>query len=200
MAAVEAAVIAPIKRAGGTPVLIDHVAMRAAQNSPYSISSQRKHAASDVHLRLEASGPPLTRGGAPASFTLTGQKDRPGGIERRGKTRHVGKVTFTPQPDGAVDWRVDLSAPSVNEEQAQLRPTGLMERVSQWTMGQPGLFSKRDVNENVKGNASDMRKAVDVLVGEGYLADLGKGPSQKSFQHLRVYREADDPGAVAGQT
>lgn len=194
VSAFEAQVIAPLKRAGAAIVGADHVAMNAPRDSPYSIGSQRKHAGADVHLRLTPSGPALTRSGPPATFVITGPKDRPGGIERRGKARHVGRVTFTPRPDGTVGYEVDLSPPSAGEARTIFRPTHLMERVSRWAGLQPGAFSKKGVTDSVTGRAEHLRHAVDVLLAEGYLEADGE-----RYRHLRVYQQADDPEAQEGR-
>ncbi|MGE0026875.1 MAG: AAA family ATPase [Thermoleophilia bacterium] len=191
---VEARMFAPLKRAGACVVLIDHVAIHAAKDSPYSIGSQRKHAAADVHLRMVAAGPALMRGGPPAPFLITGMKDRPGGLERRGTNRHVGKVTFTPGPDGAVSVEVDLSPPTPREQRAVWRPTVLMERLSRWAQLQPGTFSKRDADASVTGKGDGLRHAIDVLLSEGYLtADGGR------YRHALPYRQEDDPEAQNGR-
>jgi AAA domain len=190
MAAMEAAVIAPLKRAGATVIGPDHVAIHAPKDSPYSISTQRKHAASDVHLRLTETGTALQQDGPPATFVITGPKDRPGGIERRGQAKHVGKITFTPAHDGRVAYSVDLSPPSAQEERAVFRPTLLMERVSAWAAVQVEPFSKKMVEEDVRGKGPHLRLAVDRLLSEGYLVADGD-----RYRHVRNYRQADDPEA-----
>lgn len=195
MVALEAAVIAPLKRAGAAVIGPDHVAIHAAADSPYSIGTQRKHGAADVHLRLTQTGAALMRGGPPATFVIAGMKDKPGGIERRGTSRHVGKVTFTPGPAGSgVTYDVDLSPPSAQEARAIFRPTWLMERVSTWAAVQPGTFSKRDVDAEVKGKAQPLRTAVDVLLTEGYLV-----PEGDRYRHALRYVQADDPEAENGR-
>lgn len=187
----EAAVINPIKRAGGTIILIDHVAIHADRDSPYSIGTQRKHAAADVHLRLDSIGEPLTRGGNPAPFAIRGMKDRPGGLTRHGNDKHMGRITFTPNDNGAIAHTITLGPPTAHDERATWRPTVLMERISRWAELQPGAFSKRDAEKDVPGKGPALRAAVDALYSEGYLKAAGQ-----RWQHARPYREQDDPEAA----
>ncbi|MFP5450374.1 MAG: AAA family ATPase, partial [Thermoleophilia bacterium] len=190
MSQLEAAAIKPLKAAGATVLLIDHIAIHADRDSPYSIGTQRKHAAADVHLRLDSIGEPLTRGGQPSTFAIRGMKDRPGGIERHGQQRHVGRVTFTPGPGGAVSYSIELGPPTAGEQRATWRPTRLMERVSAWAANQPGAFSKRTAESEVSGKGEAIRAAIDALYAEGYLTASGD-----KWKHAQTYREADDPEA-----
>lgn len=187
----EAAAINPIKRAGGTPIVIDHVAIHADRDSPYSIGTQRKHAAADVHLRLDSLGEPLTRNGPPSAYAIRGMKDRPGGLRRHGKDHHLGRITFTPQPDGAITADITLGPPTPNDSRATFRPTVLMDRVSRWAELQPGPFSKRDAEREVQGKSPAIRAAIDALHAEGYLTTRNG-----RWTHNRRYREADDPEAT----
>lgn len=190
----EARVIAPMKRAGVSVWMTDHLAIHADGDSPYSIGSQRKHGAADVHLRIESGGEPLQRGGQPARFRIRGMKDRPGGMERHGASRYVGRVTFTPGEDGAVATQIDLGPPTPGEKKEMWRPTHLMERVSTWASVQLGTFSKTQVEKDVPGKAQHLRGAVDVLLAEGYLSADGA-----RYKHERAYRQSDDPEAGDGR-
>jgi hypothetical protein len=121
--------------------------------------------------------------------------DRPAGLERHGKSRHVGRLILTPGPDGALAVEIGIGPPTAEEERETVRPTVLMERVSRWAALQPAPWSKKTAEEEVTGQTQYIRIAVDVLLAEGYL-DGG----EKGFRYLRDYRREDDPEDVPDQS
>lgn len=188
--AFENVVVNPLKSAGAAVILVDHIPMSGDERSPYTISSQRKHAASDVHVRVKSVSASLTRGGPPVAHDLLLMKCRPGGIDSHGPTRFMGRITLTPGEDGAMGWGLVLGPPKAKESPGPavaVRPRVVMQRVSEWAHGQPESFSKNEAEKAVTGKAETKRSAIDILLDEGYLSH-----SEEGYRYVRAYRAEED--------
>jgi hypothetical protein len=193
---------APLRKlTAGPTVAIDHVVKNPEARQQYASGTGQKLAAVDVHLGLE-----LT---SPFGLGLTGRaniillKDRPGLLRRHGgkwtpgKGSPLGRLVMKSDGDtGLIRFAIE---PPEATAGAEFRPTGLMEKVSQFVgrnhEGDP--LSKRGIAEGVSGKAEYVRLAVDVLVREGYLVAVPKGRFA-AYLAAKPYRELDDPAANTG--
>lgn len=182
----------PFHRSGATTLLLDHVTKDPDARGRYSIGSQRKLAAVDVHLGLKVNGAPLTRNGGRCEVTITVHKDRAGSL-RRNHHHNGGRLTFTATADGCVDWH--LAGPAANDtadEADTFRPTTLMEKVSRH-LEIAGTDTLSGIERARLGRAEYVRQAVAILVRDQYIS-VEAGP-RRSRQHtsLRPYRADTDP-------
>ena len=173
-------VASPITDAGAAPTLLDHVAKNPDARGKYAYGSERKASGAIVHIGFRLLEP-FTRGGTGRSL-LTTHKDRPGYLPRP----TLGRLVLVSDGD-AVTYRLEDDRSHAGDG---FRPTFLMERVSERLEAQVERKSQRWIEENVTGKGTVIRKALEVLVDEGYVGhEAGRG-----YLSVRPYREADEEG------
>ena len=168
---------------------IDHVVKNAENRGGFAIGSERKVGGVDVHLGFEPLGKKLTRGGR-AFYRIMTHKDRPGFLPR--PQAAVFELHSDPETH-AISWTV---TPPVTQQDADadgFRPTVLMERVSEYLERFGGPASRRQIEQDVKGKGTGKRQAMDKLVEEGYATAFDGARGARLLQHIRPYRQADDP-------
>jgi hypothetical protein len=177
----------PITRAGAAPVLIDHVPKSADNRGKYAYGSERKATGAIVHVGAKLVSP-LARCGTGSTVLLT-QKDRQGFLPRP----TIGKLVLDAEGDTITYRLEDDHSRSVT---GRFRPTVLMERVSRVLEAEVEAQSQTWIEAHVKGKTEGKRRAIEVLVAEGFLArhDIARGGS--AYESARVYREADDEGEL----
>jgi len=152
----------PFTAVGATVVVIDHVT-KAGTGGRWALGAQHKLAAIDgAAYRLET-GAPSGRGrkGTAKIFVV---KDRNGYIRGLAEGTRVAELHLNSETDGSVEAALD--PPETN-----FRPTILMERISDVLAGEPGeRFTRTQVYEGVAGKRSDLQKALNKLVEEGFVA------------------------------
>jgi AAA domain len=178
------AFIEPLRARGVATILIDHVAKRAEKSDNFSIGSERKIGAADVHLGFETVSP-LGRGRI-ALVKITTKKDRFG---------------YLPRPRTAeLELRSDPSTHAVTWEFRQpsdadgWRPTALMEKVSRYLESITTSSEGRDelprstVESEVKGRAEFVRRAMDELIATGYAAERPGAKRARLIRSIRPFR------------
>lgn len=149
---------------GATELWLDHVNKNPDNRNGYSTGSHRKAGLVKVHLQLAA--PRKLSREQPGLITISAPKDRPG-FHRRGPSGRVGDLHLTPDGFGRVEWSLRLGSDAVATE--TFRPTVYMEKVSRLLEQLGAPASKNRIERQVEGKAPHIRKAVDVLVEEGYI-------------------------------
>lgn len=171
-------------------VVLDHVTKNRETRGRYSIGSERKLTACDVHIGLERVQP-FGRGEHGVSKIVV-HKDR-GGHHKHGVygLLHLRSDSET----GAVAWNIDqTTAGLADAPRAAFRPTALMERVSQYLERSYEPASRRAVEQGVTGKAAGLRTAIDVLIREGNVkATPGGAGGAVLLELVTRYRQADDP-------
>lgn len=144
---------------GPAVVLLDHTA-KAVGDGLWPIGSQRKRAAiNGIQLYIETLSP-FSRDKAGAA-RLKCAKDRHG-------HHHVGQIVgtmhVTPDTDSI---RITLDAPQVQEPAADggFRPTVIMGHITDALA--EGPLSGNQIEKTITGKATYIRRALDVLIGEG---------------------------------
>jgi len=179
-------VIDPL-RAGGAGVLaLDHLKKDPTSRGKFSIGSERKIGACDVHLGFEAVKP-FGRGRSGLARIVV-HKDRPGYLARP----KCAELALTSDPEtGCVTWTLTPSEPAPADERP-FRPTFLMERVSRHVEHAGEVQGRNALQRAVKGNAGALRQAIELLVAEKHLAESEGPRNAKPLTSLRPYREADE--------
>jgi AAA domain len=115
-------------------------------------------------------------------------------VRRRTRFAELPEVLRVPLGGGTYGPAI-VQTPSTGDREP-FRPTVLMERVSRYVEAR--VFEERPSMtelEGLDGKAKYLRRAAELLVDEGYLAEE-KGPrNARLFSSVRPYREADDEHA-----
>lgn len=132
---------------------------------------------------------PLARG-ATGLAKITTHKDRPGWLPRP----KAAELALSSDPDThAITWEF---RPAAGDPDQTFRPTVLMERVSAYVAACNGeLPSRNSIEENVKGKRDYVRRAVDVLLVEGYLSERSGARGARLLESVKPYRETEDDAA-----
>jgi KaiC/GvpD/RAD55 family RecA-like ATPase len=169
-------------------ILIDHVPKSQDADPLQAIGSQRKKAAIDGAMYRVTQVKPMGRG-LTGRLTLTTAKDRNGAHALKSKAC---EIEFASSEDGSV-VTVAMGMPEERDDDGHVkRPTVLMERVSELLERNPGL-SGHQIETTVSGKASGIRKAIAVLVSEGYVRAVpmpGRGGGFR-YEVDRPFRDAE---------
>jgi hypothetical protein len=178
-------VIDPLRAKGAALIVLDHLKKDPTNRGKFSIGSERKIGAADVHLGFEVIHP-FGRGKT-GSAKITVHKDRPGYL-RRPKCAEFELVSDSA---GTITWTLTITNVEVNDERP-FRPTFLMERVSRHLETHGEQPSRRSVQSVVKGNAKTLQLAIDLLVSEGYAEEGTGARNARPVRSVKPYREAED--------
>ena len=100
---------------------------------------------------------------------LTVDKDRPGRVRAvSGGAKYAGEAVLT-SLDDTVTVRIDAPDLRPAEERGPWRPTHYMEKVSAFLADFPDGVPKATVETGVEGRSEVVRKALALLVEEGYV-------------------------------
>lgn len=155
-------VVDPITADGTAFLAIDHLPKDKDRRGKFSIGSERKIAAADVHLGFEVIAP-FGRGKNGLAKVLT-HKDRPGWLKRP-KTAEL--VLESAEGSGSVTWNLK---PGEDNDEPVFHPTKLMARVWNYVnMRADSHPSRHQIEEAVRGRREYVRSAIDLLVAEQYL-------------------------------
>jgi 5S rRNA maturation endonuclease (ribonuclease M5) len=178
---------------GAATIVLDHLPKDREARGKFAIGSERKIGAVDVHLRFEAVRP-FGRGRTGLA-RIEVKKDRPGHLPR-GK---AAELELASNPDtGHISWKLTISEQPADDP-LPWRPTLLMQRVSEHLETQPEPVSRNAVETGVKGKAQYIRKALEILIREGYVSEsLAPTSSQtpgrtqtRLVASLRPYRQTE---------
>lgn len=178
--------ILPLWKAGVATLLVDHVTKDAAARGKFTIGSERKVGQADVHISCDALKP-LSRGGV-GLVKITVHKDRPGFLQR--PTAAVFELHSHPDTH-AITW-ISRDPHPTDENTGEFRPTVLMEKVSRFLAEQHSPVPRSTVEDSVKGKASALRQALDILTREGYITETAGAHSARLVHHERPYTQASN--------
>ena len=168
---------------GPAVLLLDHIPKADDAPKGFAIGSQRKRAAIDGAMhRVEVGVAPVR--GKEGHIRLICAKDRSGYWQHGAKVADVTIVDTA----GGITVRV---APPTNVE----RPTVLMERVSRY-LEENGTASRRQVEKEVTGHSGTLRKAIEVLVVEDWVA-MDPRPGKNGGFELRSITPYRDDESVS---
>jgi hypothetical protein len=173
----------PLAQAQVAVAVLDHVVKNPEARGKYSYGSERKHSGAEVHLGM-ATMEHIVRGKTGRS-RLTVNKDRAGyhrdnppGIFRLASDPETGLVKALLVPDESRD------------ADGGFRPTTLMEKISRYLELFPSESkSRHSIETTVDGKAEYIRKAIDVLVAEGYAGEEDGARGARLVHLIRAYRE-----------
>lgn len=160
------AVMVPLRSAGATLIVADHVSKNREQRGNYSIGGQAKLALADAHLGLSVIAP-LQRGGL-GKLKVKTLKDRHGWLARSAIFELNSHVDT-----GALSWTIKGEVDHGDED--GFKPTVLMEKVSRYLEHQSTPSSQRQVEGDVPGKGAYLRTAISLLAQEGYI-ERADGP------------------------
>lgn len=190
------AIVKKFLRLPGKPAVItlDHVPKNQEGQLLFSIGSQRKRAAiTGASYRVDTIKEPAK--GKDGELKLTVAKDRPG---NRPKNTIACHIEMRSLEGGRLEVVAVHKQPSLTDD-GKFRPTGYMQRVSNWLDFHPKA-SARDIRDGVTGKTTVVNEALAVLVAEGYVK-VEPGPRGASMHTLvRPYSEAADDRLSAQTT
>jgi len=180
------ALFEPLRAHGAAVVVLDHLAKDRERRGKFSIGSERKVGAVDVHLGFEVVDP-FGRGRT-GLVAVSVHKDRPGYLLRP----HVADLHLESDP-GTGRITYEFRRPPPADETGSFRPTRLMEKVSRHVESQREPISRNVIENDVSGQRRYVRAAIDTLAREGYLTETAGPRNARRYQSVRAYREAQDP-------
>jgi AAA domain-containing protein len=182
-------------------IVIDHVVKDKEKRGQWPSGTGQKLAKAHVHYGFNLY--------KPFGICMTGRayirllKDKPGGNKSHGGPWKQGEgqsfASFTVQSariKTRAGERIETKVALISDGtvRGEFRPTILMERVSDYlslpTTNIPA--SKTGIEGGVKGKAEDIRKALDVLVEEKFVA-VNKDKKWPTFTVLKPYKVDEDP-------
>lgn len=192
------------RETGAATVVIDHVTKASDTRGRFAVGSQAKMNALDGAAYVVEVEQPLGLG-LRGVVSLRIAKDRPGTVRpscgtyrKTDRTQLAARVVFDATgDDGRTEVTVEAPTSRVGQESSEAdrwRPTGLMERVSDWlaTVVEPATV--KDIAANVGGSRREyVVAAIDALVSEGFVTVANGGRNRKLHTLARPYRQADDP-------
>ncbi len=172
----------PICDAGAAPCLLDHVVKNTENRGKYSYGSERKASGAIVHIGFKSLE--ILRQGGSGRSLLTVHKDRPGYLQRPTLGRLIMDATgdtieYALQPDQG------------HTDDGGFRPTVLMEKISRQLERETEPLSTKQIEEIKLGKAEYVRKALEELVEDDYLARQDGARGARLYTTIRPYREAD---------
>lgn len=180
---------------GAAVVMVDHVTKSTDGRGRFAIGGQAKLAMITGAAYSVEVEQPLGRGLRGVIRLMVG-KDRPGYV--RG---HAGPMQGSSRTQEAARVIVDsldadrrpevrITAPDHVEEENGFRPTGLMTKVSKYLETSDGAsISQSVLLDGVGGTNRDMtRRAIDMLVVEGYVSRRAGPRNAKLYDLIRPFR------------
>jgi hypothetical protein len=175
----------PLADQGAAVLMLDHVVKDREGRGRFAIGAQHKLAGIDGAAYSLEVIQPFGRGMQGVS-RLTVTKDRPGFVRPASLYgKGAGDVHLRSFGDGGVEVSI---RPALGGE--NFRPTFLMERVSRYleTLSEP--VSTNQIEQTVPGKGSAVRRAVDVLIAEGFVRRFPGPRSANLHELLKPFREA----------
>jgi hypothetical protein len=158
--------IRPLWRHGITTIAVDHVVKNPDNRGRFSIGSERKLGAVDVHLGLKAQKQ-LHRG-ASGLVTISTHKDRPAHLERpaAAELELVSNVATH-----GITWRFRRPAAVASSDDNTWRPTVYMEKVSAYLQRQAAPVNRGTIYKDVGGRREYVVQAIDFLLLDGHATE-----------------------------
>ena len=176
---------------GPAVLQIDHVVKDSERQGRWAIGAGHKLAGLDGAAYGVKVIEPFGRGKA-GRARITINKDRPGAVREHANGSIVAELVLD-STGNALLARLDEPTTAPRGPDGELRPTHLMEKVSQVVEEHPGT-SGRQIEAAVKGKAEYIRLALKTLVIEGFIT-TENGPRGAVYYHCETpFRE--DPDAT----
>lgn len=176
--------IRPLWRDGIATIAIDHVVKNNKNRGTFSIGSERKLGAVDVHLGLRAIRQ-LHRG-ATGLIRVTTHKDRPAHLARP----HAADIELHSDPaTHRITWEIRPTADPGDDPAGGWRPTVLMERVSRYLEQQTDTVPVTVIYRDVRGKRDYLVEAVAFLVGDGYADEAPGNRRSRQIRSVKPYRD-----------
>jgi AAA domain/Toprim-like len=177
--------VAPFCRADAAAVLTDHVVKLREARGRYAYGSERKATGCDLHLGLRVIEP-FGRGRR-GRARITVNRDRVGFLEKPSTGLFV---LDSDEQTGRLAWTIE--AGHERDQEGEFRPTGYMEKVSDYLERFGGPASRKQIETDVEGKAKHIRAAIDVLVREEFAVEVPGERNARMVKHFRPFREADE--------
>lgn len=178
----------PLADAGSCVLVLDHVVKAKDDRGRYALGSQAKLATiSGANYVVEATTPFARGTGGKLKITVT--KDRPGHV--RGRAGHSGVVgmVHVRSEEGRLSFEIH---PETRQEDGRFRPTILMERVSCYLDGKAEPVTQNQIEADVTGKASVLRKALQCLLDEGHV-ELVAGGRYPRYTSVTAFHHQEAP-------
>lgn len=173
--------ITPLWKAEIATLLVDHVTKNVDTRGKFTIGSERKLGAADVHLGLEAIET-ISRGGA-GLIKIHVHKDRPGFLQRP----HACLVGLQSDPEThQIRWQIK----NADSAHGGFRPTRLMEKVSK--LIEQTALTRADIHDHKLGKKIGVVAAIDRLLEENYATEIVPGKKGTKISSNRPYREENE--------
>jgi hypothetical protein len=177
--------VTPLWKRGLSTLVIDHVTKSRESRGRYSIGSERKLGGVDVHLGFERVKT-LSRG-TDGLMRLVVHKDRRGFLTR---PTAADLVLQSDPLTHAITWQ--FRPPTSETTGDEWRPTGLMEKVSNYLQRQREPVSRSQICRDVKGKREYLLAAIDHLVLEGHAAETAGDRNAKLVAYLHPFPPVPD--------
>ena len=89
----------------------------------------------------------------------------------------------------SAEERVTVVIRPETGQEGGFRPTVLMQKVSEFIEDQDEPVSRNDIERKVRGKSDGIRKAIDLLLTEGFVETVPNGRYPK-IRSVRPFREA----------
>ncbi len=180
-----------IANQGPAVLQIDHVVKNSEARGRYAIGGQHKLAGitgcAYKMLTIRSFGR-----GNHGQAKLVIDKDKHGRVGPNGAT--AAEIHLDARDPNATEAWIDPPQETSFSADGEIRPTHLMERVSVYLEHVADATGKQ-IESAVKGKRDYVRRAVRVLIAEGYVATSDGPRGSTLHKSLSAYREADDDQA-----
>lgn len=182
-------ILKPLKRTGAAVLTVDHVTKDREGRGSYAIGAQAKRADIDGAAYLVDASKPFGRG-LTGKLRMTVSKDRPGHVRAiAANAKYAGTAVLVSHEDGSISAVIER--PKTAEEREPFRPSWYMEKVSQYLEGCSDGVSGNNVKTNVKGNATTIGLALELLVTEGYATREPGSRGAGIHRSAKPFRDGD---------
>ncbi|HEU5084458.1 MAG TPA: bifunctional DNA primase/polymerase, partial [Acidimicrobiales bacterium] len=188
-------------RTGAAVIIIDHVTKDADSRGRFALGGQAKMNALDGSAYVVEVVEALGRG-LRGAVSLRVAKDRPGGVRphcgpfrKLDRTQEAARVVID-STGGSIEVHVEAPHRTVDsdpEAAKTWRPTVLMQKVSDFLEHAVAGVSQTTIEEGLGGTRDHVRKALALLVAEGFV-EVESGPRNARLHSLsRPYFADEDP-------
>lgn len=175
-----------LAHSGPAVLMVDHVPKSREADAKYAMGAQHKRAAiSGAAYRVDVLA--TLAPGAHGRLKVSISKDRHGTVRGTHPTQAGVFHLDSSDPDAP---RAQLEPPSHAPAGQDVRPTYLMEQVSRCLETSPDELNQREVLALVDGKTQYVRKALAVLVEEGYVAQSLAG-QKHLHRSVKPYRDEE---------
>jgi len=183
----------PLAQTGAAVVYVDHTPKDRENGTAGGIGAQAKRAMT-TGCTIKVDVIKAFGKGQSGKLRLYVDKDRQGdvrGVSAPNKTGHwFGDFDVTGHDDGTLDLAVNApeGLDATHADTYEWRPTGYMERVSDWLQDNPGA-GRNDILTGVSGKREHIKAALKILVSEGWI-NVTRDGQKHPHTIVKPYSEA----------